>query len=173
VTSPWAGYLRDIVGAEAVLARRRSTASGVIARGFSLTIRLERPVPDFLARTTFLCAVPPTLPADREGIADSPAAGPYYVAEHRAGERVVIRRNRFYGGKRPRHVDGFEVDLRADSHEEVLDRIERGDADWGWALPQTYFDPSRRLAARYGVNRTRFFVRPGTLFRGYAFNLQC
>lgn len=169
--SPWADYLRDIVGAGAVLAGRRSTAPGVVARGLSLTIRLARPVPDFHARTTFLCAVPPALPSDREGIADSPAAGPYYVAVHRAGERVAIRRNRFYGGTRPRHVEGFDVDLRLDSHEEVLDRVERGEADWGWALPQTHFDPSRRLAGKYGVNRGRFFVRPGTLFRGYAFNL--
>ena len=40
-----------------------------------------------------------------------PAAGPYYVAEYRAGQRVVIRRNRFYRGARPHHVDGFVVDL--------------------------------------------------------------
>ena len=41
-----------------------------------------------------------------------PGAGPYYVAEYRPLERVVIRRNRFYGGNRPHHVDGFHVDLR-------------------------------------------------------------
>ncbi len=168
--SPWAKYLRDIVGAERVLSGRSEAATGVVASGNRLVIRLTRPVPDFAARTTFICAVPPALPIDPEGMAEFHAAGPYYVAEYRAGERVVIRRNRFYGGDRPHHVDGFDVDLRASSQEEVLDRIERGDADWGWALSPVYLDPARRLAAKYGVNKAQFFLQPGPVFRGYAFN---
>ncbi len=168
--SPWAKYLRDIVGAERVLSGRSEAATGVVASGNRLVIRLTRPVPDFAARTTFICAVPPALPVDPEGMAEFHAAGPYYVAEYRAGERIVIRRNRFYGGDRPHHVDGFDVDLRASSQEEVLDRIERGDADWGWALSPVYLDPARRLAAKYGVNKAQFFLQPGPVFRGYAFN---
>lgn len=170
VESPWASYTRNIVGADRVLAGRAASTSGVVARGNTLTVRLKRPLPDFPVQTTSLCAVPPSLPADREGIAAFPAAGPYYISEFRARERVVLRRNRFYGGRRPHHVDGFEVDLRAASHEEVLDRIETGAADWGWALSLVHFDPERRLVAKYGVNRSRFFVQPGTTFRGYAFN---
>ena len=168
--SPWAFYLGDIVGAEHVLAGKATAAAGVVGKGRTLVIRLERPIPDFPARTSFLCAVPPALPADREGVAVIPAAGPYYIAEYRPAERIVIRRNRFYGGSRPQRVEGFDVDLRVGSQEEVLDRIERGDADWGWALSSVYLDPARRLAAKYGVNRSRFFLRPGTTFRGYAFN---
>ena len=171
VESPWAAYTRDIVGAERVLAGKTSAATGVVARGNTLVVRFKRPVPDFPAQTaSFLCAVPPTLPSDPEGVAVYPAAGPYYVTEYRAGERVVIRRNRFYGGKRPQRVDGFDVELGLSSHQEVLDRIERGEADWGWALPPAYFDPARRLAAKYGVNKSQFFVQPGLTFRGYAFN---
>jgi peptide/nickel transport system substrate-binding protein len=156
VDSPWAAYTRQI--------------SSVEARGNILVVRLARPVPDFPAQTSFLCAVPPSLPADPEGIADFPAAGPYYIAEYRRGDRVVIRRNRFYGGTQPHHVERFDVDLRVSSWGEVLDRVERGQADWGWALAPTYFDPARRLAAKYGVNKSRFFVHPGDIFRGYAFN---
>jgi ABC-type transport system substrate-binding protein len=115
--------------------------------------------------------VPPAVPADPEGVVVMPAAGPFYISDYRAGERVVLRRNPFYGGSRPRRVDGFTVDLRAASHEQVLDRIERGDADWGWALAPAYFDPARRLAARYGVNRARFFVQPGTTLRALALNV--
>jgi peptide/nickel transport system substrate-binding protein len=171
VESPWAAYTREIVGAEDVVAGRTPAAAGVVARGNTLIVRFKRAVPDFPAQTaSFLCAVPPTLPSDREGIAAFHAAGPYYIAEYRAGERVVIRRNRFYGGKRPHHVDGFTVDLRVSSGEEVLDRVERGEADWGWALAQVYFDPARRLAAKYGVNKSQFFLRAGSTFRGYAFN---
>jgi peptide/nickel transport system substrate-binding protein len=170
VKSPWAAYTSDIVGADAVLAGRARDAPGVVTRGNSLVVRLKRPVPDFPARTTFMCAVPPTLPADPEGIGAMPAAGPYYVADYRPDERVLLRRNPFYTGTRPHHADAITVDIGAGSHEEVLDRIERGEADWGWALPAVYFDPERRLPEKYGVNRSRFFVQPGVTFRGYAFN---
>jgi ABC-type oligopeptide transport system substrate-binding subunit len=170
VKSPWAAYTHDIVGAEGVTAGKTSIPRGVTAKGNTLTIRLKRPIPDFPARTTFLCAVPPSLPADPEGIAAFHAAGPYYIAEYRPAERVVLRRNPFYGGKRRHYADGFTVDLRMSSYAEVLDRIERGEADWGWALAPFYFDPARRLAAKYGVNKSQFFVQAGAGFRGYAFN---
>ena len=55
----------------------------------------------------------------RKASASFPAAGPYYVAEYRPGERVLLRRNRFYRGTRPHHVDGFDVDFRALSPQEV------------------------------------------------------
>jgi ABC-type transport system substrate-binding protein len=115
--------------------------------------------------------VPPTLPSDPEGVGAFPAAGPYYIAEYRPAEKIVIRRNRFYGGKRSHHVDGFTVDLRASSFDEVLDRVERGEADWGFALAPAYLDPDRGLAAKYGINRSQFFLTPGFGFRGYAFNM--
>ncbi len=168
--SPWAAYTSDIVGADAVLAGKTEHASGVVARGSSLTIRLKRPTPDFLARTGFMCAVPPDLPADREGNVAFPAAGPYYVAEYRPGERAVIRRNPYYGGKRPQRVEGFTVDIAAISHDEVVDRIERGEADWGWATAPVLVDAARGLVRKYGVNRSRFFVKPGFIFRGFALN---
>ena len=171
VKSPWAAYTSEIVGAEQVMAGKTSAASGVVARGYTLIVRFKRPVPDFPAQSTgFLCAVPPALPADPEGVVAFPAAGPYYIDDYEPGQRVVIRRNPFYRGKRPHHVDGFTVDLGAGSHEEVLDRIERGNADWGWALNGAYFDPARRLVAKYGVNRSRFFVQPGYTLRGYNLN---
>jgi ABC-type transport system substrate-binding protein len=170
VKSPWAAYASEIRGAKAVLTGRATHASGVSARGYSLAIDLVRPVPEFVARTTSMCAVPPALPSDREGVSVFPAAGPYYVADHRPAESVTIRRNPYYGGTRPQRVEGFDVDLRVSSHDEILMRIERGIADWGWAPSTTYFDPARRLAARFGVNRTRFFVRPGFEYRGYVLN---
>jgi peptide/nickel transport system substrate-binding protein len=118
----------------------------------------------------FFCAVPPGLPADPEGVRSFPAAGPYYVAEYRPGRSVVLQRNRFYRGSRVHHVDRFLVDLGTDSHAEVLNRIERGQADWGWVPPPVFFAESRRLAGKYGVNRSRFFVNPGLAFRAFALN---
>lgn len=168
--SPFGAYMQDIVGADRVLAGKTDAAAGVVARGLRLIVRLKRPAPDFVDRTTLICAVPPTLPADPEGVNDAPAGGPYYVAEYRAGEKVVIRRNRFYIGNRPHHVDGFDVDLRPTAFGEVVDRIDHGHADWGWAPQATYFEPGRRLVARYGVNRSRFFLTRGIGFFGFALN---
>jgi peptide/nickel transport system substrate-binding protein len=170
--SPGARYTQDVVGAEAVQAGRADAASGVVARGNRLVIRLKRPVPELPAWMTmpFFCAVPPGLPVDAEGVRSLPSAGPYYVAEYRPGQRVVVLRNRFYRGSRPHRVDRFEVDLQAASHEDVLRRIESGQADWGWAAPPLYFDPARRLIAKYGVNRSRFFVKPGLNRRSFVLN---
>jgi peptide/nickel transport system substrate-binding protein len=172
VNSPGAQHTRDILGAADVLAGRRPTASGVRARASTLVVRFTRPVPDFLHRTTttFLCAVPPTLPADPEGVGAFPAAGPYYVADYRPGERVVLRENRFYRGRRPHHVDGFDIDLRAVTPQEVVRRVDRGDADWGYTTAGIYFDPTLGIVAKYGINRSRFFVRPGFTLRMLAFN---
>jgi ABC-type transport system substrate-binding protein len=165
-------YTGDIVGAADVRAGRTTAAAGVTARGNTLVVRFTRPVVDFAAKTTmpFFCAVPPELPSDPEGVRVFPSAGPYVVTEYRPGERVTIRRNRFYRGTRPHHVDGFDIELRSAGPAEVLDRVERGDADWGGALGSIYFEPGRRLAAKYGVNRSQFFVRPGLTLWHIVFN---
>jgi ABC-type transport system substrate-binding protein len=172
MNSPGVFYARDIVGAGRVLAGRAATASGVVARGNKLVIRLTRPAPDFPQRTasTYFCAVPPSLPVDPEGVGAIPAAGPYYVADYRRGERVVLRQNRFYGGTRPHHVEGFDVDLRAASPQEVLRRVDQGEADWGHTLSGIYFDPSLGLVEKYGLNRSQLFLRPGFTLRMLAFN---
>jgi peptide/nickel transport system substrate-binding protein len=175
VNSPGAQHTRDIIGAADVLAGRKKTAAGVEARGNTLIVRFTRPAPDFLHRTTttFFCAVPPGLQADPEGVTTFPAAGPYYVKEYRPGERVVIRRNRFYRGTRPHHVDGFEIDFGALSPQEVVARVDRGDADWGYTTAGIYFDSSLGMVAKHGINRQggRFFVRPGFTLRMLAFNM--
>ena len=171
--SPGVQYMRDIVGAGQVLAGKSAAATGVVARGNTLVIKLTRPAPDLPHRTasTFFCAVPPTLPIDPEGAGAFPAAGPYHVAEYRRGERVVIRKNTFYGGSRPHHVDGFDVDLRAASPQEVPRRVDRGGADWGYTLAGIYFDPSLGLVEKYAIQPLKVFLKPGLTLRMLAFNM--
>ena len=118
------------------------------------------------------CAVPPNTPPDPEGIKTLlPAAGPYYVAEYVPGRKVVLKRNRFYGGRRPHHVESFVADLSSTTFEDVIGKIETGKADWGNAGPPgTYFLAG--LDKKYGINRRhgRFFVKPGLALRAFAFN---
>jgi peptide/nickel transport system substrate-binding protein len=167
ITSPALSYTQSIVGADDVRAGRAATARGIVARDRTLIVRFTRPVPDFPAWTTmsFFCAVPPGLPVDPEGIGAFRSAGPYTITDFRPNERVVIRRNRFYDGSRPHHVDGYDVDLRPRAPGELLDRIERGEADWAYTTAPILLDPSRGLIAKYGLNRSQFFVRPGLTLR--------
>ena len=172
--SPWATQLGDIVGAGDVHAGRSAAAAGVSARGYTLTVRFVRPPAAFEARTAmpYMCAVPPSLPVDPEGRAEIPAAGPFFVSEYRLDERIVIRRNPFYGGNRPRHVERFEVDLRAASPRDLVLKIDRNEADWGHQVGPSFFDPSleKPLYSKYGVNHERFFVKPGFTVRLLVFN---
>jgi peptide/nickel transport system substrate-binding protein len=171
--SPGAQYIDSIVGAKDVLAGRAASARGIVAKGLRLVVKLTRPVPDFPARTTmlFFCAVLPTLPIDPEGVSTFAGAGPYYVAQHVLGRRLVLERNRFYRGKRPRNVDRFVVDFAANPND-ALDRIEHGAADWGWVPPPFYLDPDRKLAKRFGINKKQFFVKPGLGLRAFALNTE-
>jgi ABC-type oligopeptide transport system substrate-binding subunit len=174
INAPAAMHMQDIVGAADVLAGRRPTARGVVARGNTLTVRFTRPAPDFPARTAmpFFCAVPPNLPASAEGAgAPLPSAGPYFVQEYRPNERVVIRRNPYYGGERKVHLDGFNVDLRGGTPQDMIRRVDRDEADWGHMISAVYFgDPTLDLAAKYGINKSEFFVKPGLTLRMLAFN---
>jgi peptide/nickel transport system substrate-binding protein len=169
--SPGAQYVDSIVGANDVLAGRAASARGVIAKGLRLVVKFTRAVPDFPARTTmlFFCAVPPTLPVDAEGVLTFAAAGPYYIARQVLGRRIVLERNRFYRGKRPHNVDRFVVDF-ASNPNDVLNRIQRGQSDWGWVPGPYYLDPGRNLAKKYGINRKQFFVKPGLGLRYFALN---
>ena len=146
-----APYLESIVGAKDVLAGRAIHARGVTetADGMRLVIRFTRATPDFTLRTTmsFMCAVPPALPIDPEGEPTFDAAGPYYVAQNVLGRRLVLKRNTYYRGKRTPHVKQFVVDFVANP-DDVLDRIERGEADWGWAPPPFYFDPGSEAGTK-------------------------
>jgi peptide/nickel transport system substrate-binding protein len=172
ILSPGAQHVQDIVGAKDVLEGRRQDPHGVVARGHTLVVRFTKPAPDFPARTAmpFFCAVPPKLPSSGEGVGAFPSAGPYFVQEYRPGERVVIRRNPHYGGTRKVRLDGFDVDLRAGSPQEMIRRIDRNEADWGHSLAPIFMDPTLGLPAKYGINDDRFFVKPGLTLRMLAFN---
>jgi ABC-type transport system substrate-binding protein len=172
VRSPGAAFMRDIVGAEDVLAGRRETARGVVARGNTLVVRLTRPARNFLARTAlpYFCAVPPWLPPSAEGLGVYPSAGPYRIAEYRKGDRIEIRRNRFYDGQRRVHVDGFDVNLRGGDPAELLRSVERGDADWAWMLAGVFMSPGLDFVTKYGLNKSRFWMLPGRALRILSFN---
>ena len=172
VDSPAYEYTRAIVGAEDAHAGRAARASGVTARDYALTVRFTREVREFDAWTTmpFFCAVPPTLPPSREGVRKFPGAGPYTIREYRPNERIVLGRNRYYGGRRVHHVDGFHVDLSPGSPDEKLERVASGRADWTYTLPAIALQPRHALFKRFGLDDSRFFLDPGLTLSMYVLN---
>jgi peptide/nickel transport system substrate-binding protein len=161
----------DIVGARAVLAGKAKSASGIVARGNRLTIRLTKPVGAFTARVGLAaCVLPHTLPADPEGVkAPVPAAGPYFVAEYVPGDHIVLERNAFYRGSRPRHLDRIDVDLTRDAPS-LLAAVDKGELDYGWVPTADYGDRAAEFRRKYGLNRTRFFSIPASFLRYFVLN---
>jgi ABC-type oligopeptide transport system substrate-binding subunit len=112
LASPAAAYLREIVGAQAVIDGSAQTISGVgVLDPYRLQIRLRKPLGDLTARLTmpFFCPILPRTPVDPKGVDNPAGSGPYYVAERIVNQRVVLRRNPHYHGGRPANVDEIVV----------------------------------------------------------------
>jgi ABC-type transport system substrate-binding protein len=174
--APLAIDYANIVGAQDVIDGKAKTASGVSARGNTLIIRLTKPEGAFLRVLTAglggFCVLPENVPIDPEGVkAPVPSAGPYYVAEYVPGERVILRRNRFYRGERPHHIDRFEIDLTLDATT-ILDRVESGELDSSFVIAANFGDRAEELKRKYGVNRSRFFVAPTAALATFMLNMR-
>jgi peptide/nickel transport system substrate-binding protein len=159
--SPNASAFADVVGAQAVLDGKAASPSGITARGNRLVIRLTKPNGDLSWRMSGVCAVPPNLPSNPEGVgAPLPSPAPYYVAQYVPKQLVVLERNRFYRGPRPHRVDRFVVTLDHDEST-ILEQVEHGQADWAAAPSNVGGFNGAQLARKYGVGKSRFFIEPG------------
>jgi YVTN family beta-propeller protein len=170
-----AGALDDVAGAIAYRSGRAGTLAGVTARGDRLVIRLERPSPTLTARmSTFaFCAVPPNTPIRPEGVDRVPSAGPYYVASHAPGKRLVLRRNPGYPGPRPQRLQEIEITIGATPARSVAE-VEAGRADYTRSVAA---DAQPRLITRYGPGsraaasgRQRYFAGSEPAVQGLLFN---
>ena len=143
--SPAAPFLRDVVSYRAI--------------GDTLTLKLSRPAPDLLARLAmgFFCVVPAGTPIVTKGLDTIPSAGPYYVASRTPGVSVTLKRNPYYSGPRPHHVDEIDFSVFRDGGISVRE-IETGDADYD--IHRVTGELQQGLAGTYGLNGTRFFAHP-------------
>jgi len=171
--SPAATYLREIVGAAAVLDGKATSVSGVRVLGrHRLQIRLTKPLGDFTARLAmpFFCPILPGTPVDPKGVDYPPGSGPYYVAERVVNQRIVLKRNPYYRGARPANVDQVVWTIGM-SREDCLAAVEQDRMDYCGVMglpPREH----RRLAETYGINRLggQFLVSPGLTTWYVAFN---
>jgi peptide/nickel transport system substrate-binding protein len=168
--SPSVAFLQDVVGAPAVENGKAKTASGVRARGNTLTARLTSRAPDFVARMAmnFFCAVPLDLPVPLKA-SSVPSAGPYYIADRAPNRTVTLNRNPNYHGSRPHHVDKMIVTVNTNPNQSLLE-VRSGAADYDiYQLPQSAAAP---LAKSHGVNKGRFFVHPQNAIIYLALNMR-
>lgn len=176
VNSPAIGYMHDIVGADEFHDGQASSISGVtVGKKKELSIQLEQPAGDFLARLTtpFFCAVPLTAtPAFPNAVVAS--AGPYYVESFNRDGTTVLRRNPNYSGKRPRFFDAIvyqahvpaatsEADIKAGNVDYAADGLPPDD----YAELGTDFGPGSPAAQ---AGHQQFFVDPFLAIRYLALN---
>jgi peptide/nickel transport system substrate-binding protein len=171
--SPAADLLASIVGAKSVISGRAVTLAGVKARGRTLTISLARPEPALLVGLAhdgpaLPLGLPPAVPVT----VPVPSAGPYYVKEWDPEKRVLLVRNPYWNRRaipwRPARLDAIEWTLGLDS-EEGVPMVEQGTLD----LISPFGAPPaniRDIAARYGINKGRFFLKPGSTLWYVVFN---
>jgi peptide/nickel transport system substrate-binding protein len=157
--SPVVAFIGNIVGADAVINGKAATASGVIAKGNTLTIKLTQPDGGLLPKIAmpFFAAIPTNLARDPNGVTTLPGAGPYYIASRQVGRSIVLKRNTFYKGPRPHNVDTFNITVNTNLDQSLL-QVKSGQVDWdmGGLPPTAHAD----LGDQYGVNKGRYFVNP-------------
>jgi ABC-type transport system substrate-binding protein len=167
--SPLMPYLHEIVGADAAIAGRTRTISGVKALSPDrLQIRTTRPLPDLVSRLAMPLFCPVAANTPPTEINDPLGSGPYYIASRVPNRQIVLERNRFYRGPRPANVDQVVLSIGTGT-EACRQAVEQDEMDWCFLLSDQAY---RDIAAKYGINRPsgRFFFNP-TLATGYfAFN---
>jgi peptide/nickel transport system substrate-binding protein len=168
--SPASSFIEDIAGAKAVIDGKATKASGVVAKGQTLTIKLTKVAPDFLARMTmeFFPAIPVGLPHIPEGVqAPMVSAGPYYLKEWVQKRTALAVRNPNWNSakepwkslQRPANVDAVSWTFGNSTAATKL-RIDKNETDAGGIPPASVAG----LVQQYGLNKERFFVRKNLVF---------
>jgi len=155
--SPAVPFIGDIVGADKMIAGTANTASGVVARGNTLIIKLTQPDGGLLSKLgmPFFQAISLKMANDPKGVDSYPSGGPYTIASRIPNRRIVLKRNKYYKGPRPANIDTFDITVNTNLDQSLLQvRSNQVDYDMG-GLPNT---AHADLAKQYGVNKGQYQV---------------
>jgi peptide/nickel transport system substrate-binding protein len=157
MNSPVVPFITNIVGLNAVVAKKAKTVSGVTVKGNKLTIRLTESDGGLLNKIAlnFFCAIPKNMPINPDGLAAYPGAGPYYIASREVNRQTILKRNPNYKGNRPANADTIVITVNTNPQQTYL-QVESGqyDYDMTGVVPTV----AAGLAQKYGINKGRFFV---------------
>jgi peptide/nickel transport system substrate-binding protein len=146
----------------------------VHASGDRLVVKLAARDGSLLARLAepWACPVPVGSPADPRGADDVPASGAYKIASVTAGQQVVLVRNPFYRGSRPRRPAKIQVTTAGTQMTDPA-AVDAGRYDVFESFAAVGSPPDavlREWVSRFGVNRRRFLVAPATMVVYLAMN---
>jgi oligopeptide transport system substrate-binding protein len=138
----------------------------VRARGNRLIVDLTRPDERLVSKLTlpFFQATSMKLPLDREvmevrSMGELPSAGPYAFARNEVNRITQLRRNPYWmegpGRIAYRNLEGVDVHWNLNERA-AFEQVKRGELDEG-PIPAAEV---QAVADQYGVNRTRFWVKP-------------
>jgi peptide/nickel transport system substrate-binding protein len=157
INSPATQYMHEIVGADDVLAKKATTASGIVAKGNKLTIKLTSSLPDFLSRVAlpFFCPLPVNTPTTAQGVDTFPGSGPYTITSRTPNREIVVSTNKYYNGSRPHNFDKMVYTPNVDLNQSLL-QVKSGEADYDAAgLPPT---AHADLGKQFGINKSQYWV---------------
>src|SRR4029079_4963895 len=149
-----------IVGAQAVADGKATHASGVVAKGQKLTIRLQKPDGSLLSKLAmnFFCALPKGTEVNADGINTFASFGPYYVASRQVGRQIITKTNPNYHGPRPHNIDTFVFTANTNLDQSLL-QVKSGQAAYNaGGLPPT---AHAALAQQFRLHKGRYFVSGG------------
>ena len=149
---PFMTGANGIVGAQAVADGKAAAASGVVAKGQKLTIRLMQPDGSLLSKLAmnFFCPIPKGMPINADGINTFASFGPYYVASRQVGRQLITKTNPNYKGSRPHNISTFVFTMNTNLDQSLL-QVKSGQADYdAGGLPAT---ANAGLAQQYGVHK--------------------
>src|SRR4029078_8622336 len=122
----------------------------------------------------------PSTPYSEQDVNTVVGAGPYYISSREVGRTVVLDRNKNYKGSRPANPDRIVVTVGGDQNQSIL-QVKAGQADLEPIVPSAPAAtlagapvvPSAAagaLAEEFGVNKSRFFVKPTSVTSYWALN---
>jgi len=154
---------KDLQGSFAQFISDKSATNVVSHRasGKKFIVKLSRGSGQFLTQiaTPFFMATSTKLPLTKEVIGvsgnDLPSAGPYYISSRTPRRGLVMSRNKFYKGKRPHHITELNYSI-VGNVQTGFNLVTANEIDRGPIPPAEV----QGVANKYGVNKTRFQVRP-------------
>jgi len=105
----------------------------------------------------FFCPMPTNTPIVAAGVNSFPGSGPYYVASRTPGRTIVLKKNRFYNGRRPHNINEMDVNVLTNQDTSLL-QTERGSVDYDLGGHPGSQDAA--LGRKYGINKKQYFVNP-------------
>src|SRR5919197_581722 len=126
---------------------------------YTFILRLTHPDGGMLSNLAmpFFSAISLKTKVDPHGVTVYTSADPYYIKSYVRGRHLVLTKNKYYKGNRPRNIDTFDIDINTDVDQSLLQvRSNQRDYDMGGLPPSAHAD----LAKRYGKNKGQYQVHP-------------